>query len=127
MNWKLEAAASPRIYRAKSYQAIEELIRICCAEAERARQLGIGELSAQEEEGKSTVNQLMVQIQELQDKVNALSDAKEFYVPETASSSGLSRRSQSAYEYSESSWNDSPRFLLAARHTELTWHVRKRV
>ena len=49
--------------RAKSYQAIEELIRICCAEAERARQLGIGELSAQEEEGKSTVNHLMVQIQ----------------------------------------------------------------
>ena len=45
-----EKQSFPRIHRAKSYQAIEELIRICCAEAERARQLGIGELSAQEEE-----------------------------------------------------------------------------
>ena len=32
----------------------------------------------------------MVQIQELQDKVNSLNDAKEFYDLETASSSGLS-------------------------------------
>ena len=32
----------------------------------------------------------MVQIQALQDKVNSLSDAKEVYDPETASSSGLS-------------------------------------
>ena len=35
-------------------------------------------------------------------------------------------RSQSAYEYSESSWNDKPQFLPAARYTELIWHVRKR-
>ena len=48
----------------------------------------IDELSTQEEESKSTVNQLVVQIQELQDKVNSLNDAKEFYDPETASSSG---------------------------------------
>ena len=32
----------------------------------------------------------MVQIQELQDKVNSLNDAKEFYDPEIASISGLS-------------------------------------
>ena len=42
------------------------------------------------EENNSTVNQLMVQIQELQDKVNSWKDAKEFYDPPTASSSGLS-------------------------------------
>ena len=37
----------------------------------------------------STVNQLTVQIQERQDRVNALSDSRKFYDPETASSSGL--------------------------------------
>ena len=41
----------------------------------------------QKEESKSTVNQLMVQIPELQDKGNSLNDANEFYDPETASSS----------------------------------------
>ena len=42
-----------------------------------------------EEESKCTVSQLMVQTQELQDKVNSLSDAKGFFDPETAGSSGL--------------------------------------
>ena len=41
-------------------------------------------------ENPSTVNQLLAQVQEVQDKVNSLSDAKEFYDPETASSSGVS-------------------------------------
>ena len=38
----------------------------------------------------STVNQLLSQIQDLQDKVNALNEEKEFYDPETASRSGMS-------------------------------------
>ena len=46
------------------------------------------ELSTQQEESKITVNQLLVQIQELQDKVNSLNDEEEFHNPETASSSG---------------------------------------
>ena len=46
--------------------------------------------SQHNEESKSTVNQLVVEIQELQDKVNALNDAKEFFDLEIASSSGLS-------------------------------------
>ena len=50
----------------------------------------IDELSTQEKESKSAVNQLMVQLQELQDNVNSLSDAREFCDSETASSSGLS-------------------------------------
>ena len=37
-----------------------------------------------------TVNQLTVQIEEWQVKVNSLRDAKEFHDPETASTSGLS-------------------------------------
>ena len=76
--------------RARSCQEIEELQRICCAEADRARQLRINELSTKKEERKSTVNQLMLQIQELQDKMNSRNDAEEFYDPETASSSGFS-------------------------------------
>ena len=76
--------------RVKSYQEIEDLKRICCTEAERARHLRIDELSTQEEESKATVNQLVVQIQKPQDKVNSLNDAREFYGLATASSSGLS-------------------------------------
>ena len=68
--------------RARDYQDIEELRRICCAEADRARRLKYDELSTQQKENPSTVNQLMVQIQELQDKVNSLNDAKEFCDPD---------------------------------------------
>ena len=50
----------------------------------------IDELSRQERDGQSTVNQLIGQVQELRDKLNSLNDATEFYDPETASSSGLS-------------------------------------
>ena len=76
--------------RTKSHQEIEELRRICSTQAERARQLRIDELSSQEEESESVVNQVMVQIQELQDKINSLSDARKWFHLETASSSGLS-------------------------------------
>ena len=48
------------------------------------------DLSIQEKESKSTVNQLMVQIQELQHKVNSPNDAREFFDPVTASSFGSS-------------------------------------
>ena len=42
----------------------------------RARQLRIDELSTQEEESKSTVNQLILHIQALPDKVNSWNVAK---------------------------------------------------
>ena len=73
--------------RANYCQQNEELRRTCCA---RARQLRTDELSTQKEESKSFVNRLVVQIHELQDKVNSLNGAKEFYDPEPASTSGLS-------------------------------------
>ena len=88
--------------REKDCQAIEELPRICCEERDRARQLRIDALSVQQEENPSTVNQLLAQIQELQDKVNSLDDAKEFFGPKTASSSGMSHVAQSTLEFSES-------------------------
>ena len=42
----------------------------------------------QQERDPATVSQLLTQIQDLHNKVNSLSDAIEFYDPETASSSG---------------------------------------
>ena len=64
--------------RARDIQEIEELRRICCAEADRARQLKYDELSMQQKENLSTLILLKAQIQELQNKVNSLNDAKEF-------------------------------------------------
>ena len=64
--------------------------KLCCTEAEEAKQLRRDELSIQEKESQPTVHQLTVQIQELQDKVSSLNDMKDFFDPETASSSGLS-------------------------------------
>ena len=84
--------------RARNCQEIGDLRRICCAEAERPRPLKYDELSAQKEQNPTTVNQLMMQIQELQDKVDTLNDAKESYHPET----WIIPRSQSTPEYSES-------------------------
>ena len=69
--------------RAKDCQEIDKLRRICCERA--ARQLRFDELCMQQKE-----NQLLFQSPELQDKVNSLNDAKEFYDPETASSAGFS-------------------------------------
>ena len=49
----------------------------------RARQVRVFELSTHQERNPSTVSQLLTQIQELQNKVNSLSDAREsFYDPE---------------------------------------------
>ena len=61
-------------------QEMEEMKKICCAEAERSQQLRIDELSRQDTESQSTVFQFTVHIQELQ----------EFQDVETATSSGLS-------------------------------------
>ena len=80
-----------RLFRenqAKDCQEIEELRRICCEETDRARQAKIDELSMHQERNPTTVSQLLTQIQDLQNKVNSLSEAREFYDPETASSSG---------------------------------------
>ena len=66
----------------------EELRRICCEETDRARQARIDELPLHHERNLTTVSQLMTQIRELQNKVNSMSDAGEFYGPESGSSSG---------------------------------------
>ena len=76
--------------RARDCQEIQEFQKFCCAEADRARQLKYDELCTQQKENPYAIDLVMAQIQDLQNKVNSLSDATEFYDPETASSSGLS-------------------------------------
>ena len=73
---------------ARDCQEIEELRRTCCEDASRARQARIDELSMYQERNPATESQLLTQIQELQDNVRSLSDAREFYDPESGSSSG---------------------------------------
>ena len=54
----------------RSVQEIDELKTLCCTAAERAKQFRIDEFSIQEKERKKiSVNQLVAEIQELQDKV----------------------------------------------------------
>ena len=52
-------------------QEIEELRSVCCEETDRARQARIDELSVHQVRNP-------IQIQDLQNKVNSLSDAREF-------------------------------------------------
>ena len=104
--------------RARDCQEIEELRRICCEETNRARQLRIDELSMQQERNPSTVNQLMAQIQEMQDKATSLSDARECYDPETASSSGASLVPSQPFDYSESQRDAWARIWIAAGYIE---------
>ena len=74
--------------RARDCQEIEELRSICCEEAGGARQARSDELSLQQERNPRTVGQIMAQIWEVQNRVDSLSDAREFYDPESGSSSG---------------------------------------
>ena len=54
----------------KNTQEVEELKMICCSETERTQELRTDDFSRHElQESQSTVNQLTVQIQELQDGV----------------------------------------------------------
>ena len=72
---------------ARDFQEIEELRRICCEETERARQAIIVNCLCIKR-GILRLTQLLTQIKELQNKVNSLSDAREFYDPESGSRSG---------------------------------------
>ena len=66
----------------------KKLRRICCEETDRARQARIDELSMYQERNPTTVSQLLTQIRGSHNKVNSLSDAREFDDPESWSSSG---------------------------------------
>ena len=111
-----------RLFRenqATDCQEIEDSRTDCCEETDRARQARNDELSMHQERNPTTESQLLAQIQDLQNKVNSLSDAREIYDPETASSSG-------ATHVSESQVHVLPRFWIAARCTEYCGYLRKR-
>ena len=95
---------------------IEELRRICCTEAERARQLRIDELSMEKEESKSTVYELLAQFSGLPGQGEFFERRKRFffYDPETASSSGTSHVPSQPMSLASPPRNNQPRFLLAA-------------
>ena len=50
----------PQEDRMRTFQEMEELKKLCCTEGERAKKLRRDELSIQEKESQSTVNQLTV-------------------------------------------------------------------
>ena len=64
---------------ARNCQEIEELRRVGCEETDRARQLRSDELSMQQGRNPAAVSQLLTQVQNLQNKVNSLSAAREFF------------------------------------------------
>ena len=75
----------------RTLQEVEELKMNGSTQAESTLESRADDLSRQDlRESQSTVNQLTVQIQEFQDKVDSLNDPRDFRDLETASSSGLS-------------------------------------
>ena len=110
--------------RARDCQTNEKLRRYFCEETDRARHLRIDELSMQKERNPSIVSQLLTHIQDLQNKVNSLTDARDFYDPETASSSGASHVPNQPMNI------PNPRGMLsrgiASRYTEFHGYFRKR-
>ena len=82
--------------RIKIIQEVEELNEICCSRADRTQDSRTDSLSRHEEShlgkclrgSQPTVDQLTVQIQEVQEHINDLNDARHFEHLETVSSSG---------------------------------------
>ena len=98
-----------RLFRenqATNCREIEELRRISCEETDRARQARIDELSLHQDRNPTTASHLLIQIQDLQNKLNSLSDARESFDPEPASSSGAT------HVRSKPSTFPSPRMML---------------
>ena len=93
-NWKWGMDSSKK--SSKRLPRIEELRIICCEETDRARQARIDELLAHQEKNRLIVSQLLTQIKNLQNKVNSLSDAREFYESRNSEQLQVNPRSQSA-------------------------------
>ena len=75
---------------------------------------GIDEMSMQQERDPTIVSQLLNQIQDLQNQVNSLSDAREFLRSRNNEQLWSIPRSQSTLDHSESQRYALPRLLLAA-------------
>ena len=77
--WRIgnEKQTLPRIPR-KKLPRNSEITKNLLRRTDRARPLRIDELSMQQGRNPTTVCQLLTQIQDLQNKVNSLADAREF-------------------------------------------------
>ena len=76
--------------RARDCQEIRELRRFCYEEADKTIQSTFEEFLMNQQRSPCVVIQDMSEIQELQKKVNSLTDARDFHDPERFSSSGSS-------------------------------------
>ena len=110
---------------ARDCQEIEELRSICCEEADRARQARSDELSMQQERNPTTVSQMMAKIRELQNKVNSLSDAREFLRSWIREQLWSDQRSWSNFYDSEFQDLATLRFWIAPKYTEWYWYNKK--
>ena len=108
---------------AKKLKNCEEF---CCEETVRARQARIDELSMHQKRNPTTVSRLLTQIQDLQNKVNSLSDAREFHDHETASSSGATHVPRRPSTIPSPRSIALPRFWMTVCHAEYYGYVRKR-
>ena len=123
-NWNWEIGSSQEDH-ARDCQEIEELRRICCEEADRARRDLMSCLCIKRGIRRPWVF-FLTQMQELQNKVNSLSDVRVFLRSWTREQLWSDPLSQSTPFYSESQNHASLRFWIAAWYRELYVYFRKR-
>ena len=85
----------------------ESRTKDCRAKLDEAK---LDELSMIQQRNPQTVSQLLAQMRKLQEKVNSMTDAREFHDPETASSCGASHVTNNS-EFQNYGW---PRIWIAA-------------
>ena len=87
-NWNWEIGSSKKKH-ARECQEIEELRRICCEEANQARHAKkLKNCLCNNRDILRLWVRWLLKNQDLQNRVNSLNDAREFYDPESGSSSG---------------------------------------
>ena len=99
-NWKWGTSLFKKVAQ-KIANTLKNLRRHCCEESDRARQAKLDELSVMQQRDPQTVSQLLAQMRESQDKVNSLSDAREFHDPENCGQLWSVPRYQSTLNKSE--------------------------
>ena len=116
-NWKWGTSSSKKV-GTKDCQEIEELRRRCCDESDPSSTSKIRWIVRDANRGiPQTVSQLLAQMRESQDKVNSLSDVREFHDPETAGSSGASHVTSPPLTNPSYRTVLRPRFWIAAPET----------
>ena len=111
-----------RLFQENQTRDCQEIEEWRCQETDRARQAILDDLSMHAKRDPTSLSQLLTQIQDLQNKVNSLSDARDFYDPETASSTGAT------HVPSQPSTIPSPRTVPCLGRTThgISWAFRKR-